>query len=151
MDVLHTQLEAAAADRNSDVTATKVPIVHLLPETFDPQNPPAGMPQSFQDLAGYYRTPVANHPRAINASIPRSWDLMGNFDALLHNDMISPRPLLMITGTKAATKWYSEHGVDMAEEPKELFVVEGMTHADLYHKVDEAGAKCAAFFTQYLG
>lgn len=150
MDILKTQLEAAAADRNGDVTGAKVPIVHLLPETFDPQNPPEGMPDSFKDLADFYRTPKGHHPRAINASIPRSWDLMGNFDALLHNDMISPRPLLMITGTKAATKWYSEDGIAQAKEPKELYVIEGLTHADLYYKVDDSGAKCAKFFTKYL-
>lgn len=66
---------------------------------------------------------------------------MGNFDAFAHIDMISPRPLLMITGTKAATKWYSEDGVANAKEPKELSVVDGLTYADLYDKVDVASPK----------
>jgi fermentation-respiration switch protein FrsA (DUF1100 family) len=56
----------------------------------------------------------------------------------------------MITGTKAATKWYSEDGVQKAEEPKELYVIDGLTHADLYDKVDEAGAKCVEFFGKSL-
>ena len=51
---------------------------------------------------------------------------MASFDAFAYVDMISPRPLLMITGTKAATKWYSEMGVERAGEPKELVVVEGL-------------------------
>ena len=150
LEILKTQLEAAAADRNSDATGKDVPIVRLLPEEFDPQNPPDGMPESFQDLARFYRASDARHARAINASIPRSWDLMGNFDALLHVDMISPRPLLMITGTKAATKWYSDDAIAKAKEPKELYVIEGLTHADLYFKVDDSGAKCVEFFKQYL-
>ena len=75
---------------------------------------------------------------------------MANFDAFAWNSMISPRPLLMITGTKAATKWYSEDGVAKAKEPKELVVLDGLTHADLYDKVDEAGPKCAEFFGKYL-
>ena len=76
---------------------------------------------------------------------------MANFDAFAFNSMISPRPLLMITGTKAATKWYSEDGIAKAGEPKELYVVDGLTHADLYDKVDNAGAKLVDFFGKHLG
>jgi fermentation-respiration switch protein FrsA (DUF1100 family) len=148
MDVLKAQLEAAAKDRASDVTGEKVPIVHMLPDRLE--DAPADLPESFRDLASYYRAPRANHPRAPNTCLPRSWDLMANFDAFAHNDMISPRPLLMITGTKAATKWYSEDGVEKAKEPKELFVIEGLTHADLYDHVDEAGSKLVEFFGKSL-
>lgn len=148
LDVLKGQLEAAAKDRNSDVGGEKVPIVHLLPEKLE--DAPANMPESFRDLASYYRTSRAYHPRATNKSLPRSWDLMGNFDAFAHNNMISPRPLLMITGTKAATKWYSEDGVAKAKEPKELMVINGLTHADLYDHVDVAGPKLVEFFGKSL-
>ena len=150
MDVLKTQLEAAAKDRNSDVNnlGEKVPMVHMLPESLG--DAPVDMPESFRDLASYYRTSRAIHPRAPNTCLPRSWDLMANFDAFAYNDMISPRPLLMITGTKAATKWYSEDGIEKAKEPKELFVVEGLTHADLYDHVDEAGSKLVEFFGKSL-
>ncbi|ODM15589.1 hypothetical protein SI65_08823 [Aspergillus cristatus] len=147
-EILKMQLEGAAADRNSDVTGDKVPIVHLLPEKAE--DAPANMPEPFRDLMNYYRTPRANHPRATNATIPRSWDIMANFDAFAFNSLISPRPLLMITGTKAASKWHSEEGVAKAKEPKELFVVDGKTHADLYDQVDEAGAKCVEFFGKNL-
>jgi len=149
MSILHAQLDAAAKDRNSDVAGhDKVPIVHLLPEKIE--DAPADMPESFRDLANYYRTPRAFHPRATNTCLPRSWDIMANFDAFNFIDMISPRPLLMITGTKAATKWYSEEAVAKAKEPKELMVIEGLTHADLYDKVDEAGVKCVDFFGKHL-
>jgi len=147
MGILKTQLEAAAKDRNSDVTGEKVPIVHMLPDRVE--DTPADLPESFKDLTNYYRTRQP-HPRAPNSSLPRSWDLMANFDALLHNDMISPRPLLMITGTKAATKWYSEYGIEIAKEPKELFVIDGLTHADLYDHVDVAGPKLVEFFGKSL-
>lgn len=148
MDILKTQLEAAGKDRNSDVGGEKVPIVHMLPEK--PEDAPAQFPESFRDLMDYYRTPRAFHPRATNTCLPRSWDIMANFDAFAHNDMISPRPLLMITGTKAATKWYSEDGIAKAKGPKELYVIDGLTHADLYDKVDDAGAKCVEFFGESL-
>ncbi|KAF7553899.1 hypothetical protein G7Z17_g3304 [Cylindrodendrum hubeiense] len=148
LDILHAQLQNAANDRDSDVTGKKVDIVHMLPEKYE--DLPTDFPESFRDLAHYYRTPRGYHPRATNTCIPRSWDIMANFDAFAFNSMISPRPLLMITGTKAATKWYSEDAVAKAKEPKELFVVEGLTHADLYDKVDEAGTKLVAFFGKSL-
>ena len=148
LTILATQLENAGKDRNSDITGETVPIVHLLPEKYD--SPPPDLPESFRDLASYYRTPRAQHPRATNTCIPRSWDMMANFDAFAYNSMISPRPLLMITGTKAATKWYSEDSVAKAKQPKELYVIDGLTHADLYDKVDEAGKKCAEFFGKSL-
>jgi fermentation-respiration switch protein FrsA (DUF1100 family) len=75
---------------------------------------------------------------------------MTNFDAFLHDDKISPRPPFLITGTKAATKWYSEDGVEKAKEPKQLFVIEGLTHADLYDHVDVAGPKLVEFFGKAL-
>ena len=75
---------------------------------------------------------------------------MGNFDAFAYNNLIAPRPLLMITGTRAATKWYSEDAIAKAKEPKELVVLDGLTHADLYDHVDEAGPRCADFFGKYL-
>lgn len=148
LEVLKGQLDAAAKDRNSDVGGEKVPIVHMLPNKLE--DAPANLPESFRDLASYYRTPRAFHPRATNTCLPRSWDLMATFDAFAHNDMISPRPLLMITGTKAATKWYSEDGVAKAKDPKEIMVIEGLTHADLYDHVDIAGPKLAEFFGKYL-
>lgn len=148
MSILQGQLENAAKDRNSDFGGEKVPIVHLLPEKIE--DAPADLPEPFKDLANYYRTPRAYHPRATNTCLPRSWDIMATFDAFAFNKMIAPRPLLMITGTKAATKWYSEDGVAKADEPKELFVVDDLTHADLYDHVDEAGPKLVEFFKSAL-
>ncbi|UQC77239.1 uncharacterized protein CLUP02_02706 [Colletotrichum lupini] len=53
LDILRTQLEAAARDRNSDVTGEKVDIIHILPDEFDPATAPTEMPESFRDLASY--------------------------------------------------------------------------------------------------
>ena len=75
---------------------------------------------------------------------------MANFGEFLYNDMISPRLLLMITGTRAATKWYSEDGIEQAREPKESFVVDGLPHANLYDHVDVAGPKLLDFFGKAL-
>jgi uncharacterized protein len=145
--VLQAQLEAAAKDRESDIPGhEKVPVVHMLPPKLEEAS---SLPDSFKDLAQYYRG-RAPHERAPNTCLARSWDIMATFDAFAHIAMISPRPLMMITGTRAATKWYSEDAVEQAKEPKELVVVEGLTHANLYDHVDEAGKKLVDFFGKYL-
>lgn len=76
------------------------------------EDAPADLPESFRDLASYYHTPRANRPRAPNTCLPRIWDLMANFDAFAHNDIVGPRLLLMITGSKVVMKWYSEDGIE---------------------------------------
>jgi fermentation-respiration switch protein FrsA (DUF1100 family) len=68
--------------------------------------------------------------------------------------LISPRPLLMIAGTEADTRYFSELAIDKASEPKELFLIDGASHIALYDEpkyVDPAVAKLGAFFSEHLG
>jgi uncharacterized protein len=68
-------------------------------------------------------------------------------------ETISPRPLLVIAGSKAETKFWSDRVYEKAKEPKQLFVVDGATHVDLYDKpqfVGPAVSKLAEFFGQHL-
>lgn len=151
LTVLQARLEVASVDRNSDITGRKMGTMQVLPRHFDPAHPPKGMSESFCDLASYYRTDRGRHPRAPNTCLPRSWDLMANYDAFQWNRMISPRPVLAIAGTKAATRWFSEDAVARAaDERAELFMVEGFTHADLYDHVDVAGEKLVEYFARFL-
>jgi fermentation-respiration switch protein FrsA (DUF1100 family) len=68
-------------------------------------------------------------------------------------DTIAPRPLLMIAGSEADTRYFSEEAVAKAKEPRELFVIPGATHIDLYDKpqfVTPAVAKLTEFFGKAL-
>lgn len=49
-------------------------------------------------------------------------------------DLISPRPLLFVAGSEAESKYFSDDAHATASEPKELYVVPGATHVDLYDK-----------------
>lgn len=73
---------------------------------------------------------------------------------IAHQGWMSPRPLLMIAGTDADTRCFSQEAVAQAAEPKELFLIEGATHIDLYDKdayVTSAVAKVPEFFGKHLG
>ncbi|RAL08470.1 alpha/beta hydrolase [Aspergillus homomorphus CBS 101889] len=144
-EALRMQLELAAKDRSGE---GEIPPVQMLPERFE--DLPAECPAAMRDFASYYCTARGFHPRAEGLCLPRSWDLMANFEAFRFNAMISPRPLLMVVGEKAVSRWFSEEAVGLASEPKEVFVVEGSTHADLYDRVEVAGGKMVEFFGEYL-
>jgi fermentation-respiration switch protein FrsA (DUF1100 family) len=101
----------------------------------------------------YYRTPRGNHPRADNWAVA-PMDIIAQYDSYRNIQMISPRPLLMIAGTDADTRYFSEEAIEKAGEPKELFLIEGASHIDLYDKdeyVTSAVAKLTEFFDKYLG
>lgn len=74
-----------------------------------------------------------------------------NFYPFNDIETISPRPLLFITGEKAHSREFSEDAYRRAAEPKELLVVPGAGHVDLY---DRTGlipfARLAEFFKANL-
>ena len=89
-----------------------------------------------RDFYDYYRTPRGQHPRATtNTSVTStsSFMLFYPFELI---DLISPRPLLFITGEKAYTRYINEDVYKLASEPKELIVIPGATHVDLYDKTE---------------
>lgn len=59
-----------------------------------------------------------------------------NFYPFNDIETISPRPLLFITGSEAHSREFSEKAYARAAEPKELYIVPGAGHVDLYDKTD---------------
>ena len=60
---------------------------------------------------------------------------------------------LYFIGEKAVSAYFSEDAYTKAAEPKELFVVPGATHVDLYDRPEYLKItlpKLDAFFRQYL-
>lgn len=100
----------------------------------------------------YYRTSRGAHSRSTQWGIMRM-DVAAHFDAYRNIEWISPRPLLMIAGTDADTRNISEEAIARAAEPKELFLIQGASHVDLYDRdpyVQAAVDKLADFFGRYL-
>lgn len=59
-----------------------------------------------------------------------------NFYTFNDIETISPRPMLFITGDQAHSKEFSEDAWKRAAQPKELYVVPGAGHVDLYDRTD---------------
>ena len=99
----------------------------------------------------YYVTSRGHHPNSIGAfSITSDMSFM-NFSLLAHLESISPRPILFIMGDKAHSRYFTEDAYKKAAEPKELYIVEGAIHIDLYDRTDFIPFdKIETFFKQYL-
>ncbi len=113
-----------------------------------------GEAQFLVDYHDYYRTPRGFHPRAINSN--GSWTLTTplsfmNMPLLTYIKEISPRPILFIHGEKAHSRYFSETAYAAAAEPKELLIIPGANHTDLYDRVDVIPfAKITEFFSTNL-
>ena len=74
-----------------------------------------------------------------------------NFYPFNDIETISPRPMLFITGDNAHSREFSEEAYKLAAEPKELVIVPGAGHVDLYDRVNLIPFdKLQSFFDQHL-
>ena len=102
----------------------------VLPEKLPPEADPV-----LTAFFNYYRTRRGFHPRSINSTT--AWTATTpmaffGFPLAAHIDMIAPRPILLVTGDKAHSRYYSDDVYQAATGPKELLVVPDADHVDLY-------------------
>lgn len=76
------------------------------------------------------------HPNSGGSFTNTSMLPFSNYSLLNHIEEISPRPIMFITGDIAHSRSMSEEFYEMAAEPKELVIVPGAMHIDLYDRVD---------------
>ena len=145
---LLTALDQAGKERTAEAKGQNPHLEHVVPNT--PAEIPNGTPTLYREGTDYYRTPRAQHPNSVNWYIGRSIDLLATYSSYAFVDLISPHPLLMIAGSKADTLYFSEDAIKIAKEPKELFVIDGKTHIDLYDDTKEVLPKLVEFMSHYL-
>ena len=96
-------------------------------------------PQFLIDYHDFYRKPRGFHPRSINSN--GSWTLTNalsfmNMPLLSYIKEIAPRPILLIHGANAHSRYFSETAYAAAAEPKELMIIPDANHIDLYDRMD---------------
>lgn len=111
-------------------------------------------PEFVQGYSNYYKTNRGFHPRSINSNgawtITTALSFM-NMPILTYVKEISPRPLLIIAGEKAHSRYFSEDIYKAATEPKELLIIPNAVHTDLYDKVNVIPFdKLETFFKEHL-
>jgi uncharacterized protein len=130
-------LEEAAEQRYVEFTGGKTKYtsgtVHELNENS------TAIEREFYD---FYRTPRGEYtPKGSSSELTTHPTLTSNvkfmnFYPFEDIETISPRPMLFITGENAHSREFSEEAYKLAGKPKELYIVPGAGHVDLYDRVN---------------
>ncbi|KSB90583.1 hypothetical protein AS593_21630 [Caulobacter vibrioides] len=129
-------IAAAAQQRDVEYAGGKTEYVggttHQLTAQTDP------IQREFYD---FYRTPrgeftpAGSTPQLTTHPTLSSMGKFMNFYPFNDIETISPRPLMFITGDVAHSREFSEDAFKRAAEPKDLVIVPGAGHVDLYDRV----------------
>lgn len=140
-------LEAAAAQRTAEAAGAAPMYVPYVPNVGD-----TSAPRDLQEAADYYLTARGQHPNAPNKLLLSGTPYAAAFTGFDRVEDFLTQPVLIIAGSEAGSLWHSQELHARAPGPKELFIVEGATHMDLYdgEGVGIAMSKLAPFFQQNL-
>ena len=148
---LENLLKEVAKARTLEALGKEAQYWKYVPETEEEiKNAPSVIAK---EASEYYRTERCFYPTTVNRYLVSSNDKLAAWDAFSHIDTVSPRPILLIVGSKADTLYYSQDCYNKALEPKEIFAIDGASHVDLYDKpefVNQAVEKLVSYFRKYL-
>ncbi len=115
---------------------------------------PQDAPYFVKDYYAYYKTERGYHPRSLNSN--GGWNMTSalsfmNMPLLCYSDEIK-NPVLVIHGEKAHSRYFGEDAFKKLKgDNKELMIIEGASHIDLYDNKDKIPFdKLAAFFRENL-
>ena len=119
-----------------------------------PANLPDDAPGFMKDYRDYYKTPRGFHPRSVNSN--GGWEKIADlpfltFSLLDHADEIRSA-VLVVHGEKAYSLPASREAFGKLKgDNKELLIIPGASHTDLYDRMDIIPFdKIEAFFKKYL-
>lgn len=125
-----------------------------------PYPAPEDVPFFVKDYSTYYKTERGYHPRSLNSN--DGWNTIGTMSfinqPILHYSNEIRSAVLMIHGEKAHSCYFSRDAFanmmknNSYTENKELLIIPGAVHTDLYDQVDIIPFdKLEDFFKKYLG
>ena len=115
---------------------------------------PDNAPQFVKDYYAYYKTERGYHPRSLNSN--NGWNVTSplsfmNMPILQYAAEIRSA-VLLVHGEKAHSRYFSEGAYEkMAGDNKELLIIPGASHVDLYGNLDVIPfEKLNSFFNMHL-
>ena len=128
-------LEQISEQRWADFEQGEPEYVPVYPD--EPQNAvPEGLDPMSAEFYSYYGLERGNHPNADGAFTTTSQMPFLNYKLLEHLETISPRPVLMLAGENAMSRGLTEGVYERLGEAKELMIIPGANHVDLYDRTD---------------
>lgn len=128
----HTALRVLAAQRWKDVDAGEPELTPTFPDEILAD----GLDPITREFFEYYVADRGHHPRSVGGFTVTSAMSHINSGQVSHLDDIAPRPILLITGDQAHSRYFSDAIYERAPGPKDLVVVPGARHIDLYDRTD---------------
>lgn len=141
-------LAKVGAQRSAEAAGAAPVYVNYVPKIGD-----TTQPRDLQEAADYYLTERGRYPTSTNQMLMTSISTGMSFTGFEGADTFVTQPLLMIAGSDAGSLWHSkELHAKAASRDKELFIIPGATHMDLYDGVgaNTAARKLAPFFKSKL-
>lgn len=129
-------LNNARWEAMKDGYATLLPANNLDPK----KDITAKTPKFFAEYANFYRTERGFHPRSVNSNPEHSWTTTAflpfiNMPILKYAAELKA-PALVVHGEKAHSRYFGEDAFRaLGSKNKELVIVEGASHTDLYDDV----------------
>lgn len=120
-------LEFIAQQRTAEVTGAEPAYSPYVPNVGE-----TGAHRDLQEAAEYYLTPRGQHPNAQNKMLLSGLSSWAAFDAFNLVDTLLSQPVMLVAGSEAGSLRHSQEVFSKALGEKELFIVEGAAHMDLY-------------------
>lgn len=130
-------LDAVAKQRSAEAAGAAPVYVNYVPKLGD-----TTAPRDLQEAADYYLTPRGGYPTSTNQMRLVSVATLASFTGFEGANTYITQPLLIVAGSEAGSLWHSQElNAEAASKDKEMFIIDGATHMDLY---DGKGAVTAA-------
>lgn len=140
-------LEMVGRQRTAEARGAEPLYAPFVPERLEDID--ENTPDMLREGYDYYRTPRGAHPNSKGRFLLSGMDRMLAFNCFdLLGDFLT-QPLLLIAGSRADTKLWSDQAYELAKGPKEYLVVDGATHIAMYDTpeyVDQAITQMVKFF-----
>jgi len=150
-------LEAMAKQRTAEVRGGELRVDDLLPASPEKAKQSGITEIDVLEATDYYRTPRGQKPNGRNRSLFSHQAAAAGWDAFHLAEVLLTQPLMVIVGDKVGGFGAYRDGCEIigraASKQKELVVIAGWSHYDLYDKpepVSQALAKLIPFYKKNL-
>jgi len=151
-------LEAMAKQRTAEARGAELHVDDLLPPSPEEAKRRGLTEIDLYEATEYYRTPRGQKPNGLNRSLLSHQAAAVGWDAFHLAEVLLTQPLMVVVGDKLGAFGAYRDGCEIIgrarSEKKELVVLQGWSHYDLYDKpepVAKALGKLIPFYKEHLG
>lgn len=151
-------LDRMAAQRTKEARGGILQVNNLLPPSPEEATRLGLTERDVFEATDYYRTPRGEKPHGATSMLYSHASAALTWDAFSFAEVFLTQPFLVVIGDKVGDFGAYRDGMEIygraPSQDKELFVVEGWSHYDLYDKpepVRRALARAIPFFKKHLG